>query len=60
MEAGEYGLTRVTWFFARRLQVVAIVGLMWVGRRVFGGADFPGGGFRLFFSSSNAHGILQV
>ena len=52
MDASEYGLTRVTWFFARRLQVVAIVGLMWVGRRVFGGAGF----FRAFhgFAFSNS------
>ena len=30
MEAGEYGLTRGTWFFARRLEVFAVAGLMWV------------------------------
>ena len=59
MEAGEYGLTRGTWFFARRLEVVAVAGLMWVSWCVFGGAGF----FRVFFSfclSSNAHGLLQV
>ena len=40
MEAGEYGLTRGTWFFARRLDVVAVAGLMWVPWFVFGGAGF--------------------
>ena len=30
MEAGEYGLTRGTWFFARRLEVVAVAGLLWL------------------------------
>ena len=30
MEAGEYGLTRVTCFFARRLEVVAVAGLPWI------------------------------
>ena len=29
-EAGEYGLTRGTWVFARRLDVVAVVGLLWI------------------------------
>ena len=38
MEAGEYGPTRGTWFFARRLEVVAVAGcyglsgVFWVGR----------------------------
>ena len=40
MEAGEYGLTRGTWFFARRLEVVAVAGLMWVSWCAFGGAGF--------------------
>ena len=30
MEAGEYGLTRGTWFFARRLEVVVVAGLLWI------------------------------
>ena len=38
MEAGEYGRKRGTWFFARRLEVVAVAGLMWVSWCVFGGA----------------------
>ena len=44
MEAGEYGLTRGTCFVARRLEVVAVAGLMRVSRYVFGGARF----FRFF------------
>ena len=60
MEAGEYGLTRRTWFSARRPEVVAVAGLMWVSWCVFGGAGF----FRVFlfsfFFSSNAHGLLQI
>ena len=46
-------------FFARRLEVVAIAGLMWVSWCVFGGADFFVFFFDIFFSS-NAHGVLQV
>ena len=30
MEAGEYGLTRGTCFVARRLEVVAVAGLVWI------------------------------
>ena len=40
MEAGERGLTRGTHFFAHRLEVVAVAGLMWVSWCAFGGADF--------------------
>ena len=40
MEAGEYGLTRGTWFFARRLEVVKVAGLLWLSRCVFGEAGF--------------------
>ena len=59
MEAGEYGLTRVTCFVARRLEVVTVAGLLWISWCVLGGADF----FMFFssiFFSSNAHGLLQV
>ena len=55
MEAGEYGLTRGTCFFACGLELDAVAGLLWVSWCVLGGADF----FRVFFSS-NAHGLLQV
>ena len=40
MEAGVHGLTRGTWFFARRLEVVAVAGLLWLSRCVFGEAGF--------------------
>ena len=45
MEAGEYGLTRGTCFVARRLEVIAVVGLLWISWFVLGAA-----GFRVFFS----------
>ena len=59
MEAGEYGLMRGTCFVARRLEVVAVAGLLWISWCVLGAAVF----FRVFFFdffSSNAHGLLQV
>ena len=40
MEAGEYGLTRGTFFFARRLEVVAVAGLLRLSWCVLGGVDF--------------------
>ena len=40
MEAGEYGLTRGTCFVARRLEVVAVGGLLWISSGVLDGADF--------------------
>ena len=40
MEAGEYGLTRVTRVVARRLELVAVAGLLWLSWCVLGGADF--------------------
>ena len=43
MEAGEYGLTRGTFFVVRRLEVVAVAGLMWISWCVLGAA-----GFRVF------------
>ena len=59
MEAGEYGLTRGTCFVARRLEVVALAGLLWIPWCVLGGADFIVFLFR-FFLPSNAHGLPQV
>ena len=44
MEAGEHGLTRETSFVARRLEVVAVTGLLWISWCAFGAA-----GFRVFF-----------
>ena len=56
MEAGEYGLTDGTRFVARRLEVVAVAGLLWISWCVFWvRRDL----FRVFFSA-NAHGLLQV
>ena len=51
MEAGEYGLTRGTWVFAHRLEVVAVAGLLWI-QWCFGWGGF----FRAFheFASSNS------
>ena len=40
MEAGEYGLTRGTCFVARRLEVVAVAGLLWISWCVLGAAFF--------------------
>ena len=39
-EAGEYGLTCGTCFVARRLEVVAVTGLLWISWCVMGEADF--------------------
>ena len=58
MEAGQYGLTRRTCFVARRLELVAVAGLLWISWCVLRAARF-----RVFFSiffASNAHGLLQV
>ena len=49
MEAGEYGLTRGTFFVARRLELVAAAGLLWISWCVLGAADFFRV-FRVFFS----------
>ena len=45
MEAGEYGLTRGMCFVTRRLEVVAVAGLLYISWCVLGAA-----GFRFFFS----------
>ena len=45
MEAGEDGLTRGMCFVARRLELVAVAGLLWLWWRALGGADF----FVIFF-----------
>ena len=59
MEAGVYGLTRGMCFVARRLEVVAVAGLLWIWWCVLGGVDFYCFWFfRLF--SSNALGLQQV
>ena len=40
MEATEYRLTRETWFVGRRLEVVAVAGLLWTSWWVWGDAGF--------------------
>ena len=40
MEAGEYGLTRRTFFSAHRLELFAVAGLLWISWCVLGAADF--------------------
>ena len=52
MEAGEYGLTRGTWFFERCLEVVTVIGLLWVSWCVFGGAGFIRAFHEFAFSNS--------
>ena len=59
-EEREHGLTRGTCFTARRLQVVAVAGLLWIHFVV---CYRCGGGFSCFFFvffTSNAHVLLQV
>ena len=46
MDAGEYGLTRGACFVARRLELVAVAGRLWISWCVLGWADFC----RIFFS----------
>ena len=60
MEAGEYRLTRGTCFVARRLELVAVAGLLWISWCVLAAADFFVFFFFDFLFSSNAHGLLQV
>ena len=65
MEAGEYGLTRGRCVLARRPEVVAVAGLLWISWCVLVGAEFFGGFFpcffpRFFFFERNTHGLLQV
>ena len=59
MEADEYGLTRGTCFIARRLEVVAVAGLLWISWCVLGAPELFFRFFR-FFSSKNAHDLLQI
>ena len=62
MEAGGYGLTRGAYFVARRLEVVAVAGLLWIPWCVLGEGYYFVLFFRLFLlrRTSNAHGLLQV
>ena len=58
MEAGEYGLTGQTCFVARRLEVVAVAGLLWISWCGLGAAGLRA--FFFHFFSSNAQLLLQV
>ena len=49
MEAGEYWLTRGTCLLARRLEVVAVAGLLWNSWCVLGAAGFRERAFSVFF-----------
>ena len=40
MEVADYGLTRGTCFVARRLEMVAVAGLLWISWCVLGGPGF--------------------
>ena len=55
MEAGEYGLTRGTCFVARRLEVVAVAGLLRISWCVKGAADFF---VFFFFKQKTAYEIM--
>ena len=58
MEAGEHGLTRGTCFVARRLEVVAVAGLLWISCVFSVGQIFSCFFFFDFFFASNANGLL--
>ena len=60
MEAGEHGLTRVTCFFARRLEVVAVARLLCIYLVVCFGCGWISLGGVLISFHSNARGLLQV
>ena len=60
IEAGEYGLTRGTCFIERRLEVVAVAGLLWISGVFWVRRDLLRVFSFSFFFSSNAHGLLQV
>ena len=57
-ESSEYGLTRETCFVVRRLEVVAVAGMLWIHGVFWVRRDFDNCFFVPFFS--NKHGLLQV
>ena len=59
-EKCEYGLTSGTCFTARRLEVVAVAQLMWIYFVVCFCSAWWAFVFFFVFSTSNAHGLLQV
>ena len=60
MEAGKYELTRRTCFVARRPEMVAVAGLLWLSWCVLGGVIFFVFFCFDFFFSSNVHGLQQL
>ena len=66
MEAGEYGLTHGACFVARRLEVVAVAGLLCISWAVLGAPGFCfvwclfHFSFFVVFFPSKAQGLLQV
>ena len=53
MKAGEYGLTRGTCFVARRVEMVAVAGLLWISWCVSVRRDFFVFFFRFVFFERN-------
>ena len=61
LESGEYGLTRGTCFVARRLEVVAVAGLLWISFFFWGGAISSSFFlFDFFFNFFERTRLLQV
>ena len=54
MEAGDYGLTRGMCFVARRLEVVAVAGLVWIPCVLRVGRDFSCFFFHCFLRTYTA------
>ena len=59
-EECEYGITSGTCFTARRLEVVAVAGLLWICFVVFFFSVWWDFVFFFVFFTSTAHGLLQV
>ena len=55
IEAGDYWLTRGTCFVARRLEVVAVTGMLWISLCVLGVADFYYAFLFFYFVFFRAH-----
>ena len=59
-EECEYGLPSGTCFTARRLEVVAVAGLLWIYFVVYFFSVWWDFVFFFVFFASNVHGLLQV
>ena len=57
MEAGVFGLTRGTCFVARRLEVVAVAGVLWISWWVLSAAGFRV--FMIFHFQIRVHDLWQ-